>query len=130
MASSSEAQPNSTVPLIRQGAVLRLMERHEEALQCYERALALNPKEYGGWYGKARAFAALNRPTEALASLARLTAYYPGNVSVWVWYGELLLEQDRARDALGAFNQALLIEPGNAVAQRRRDEAKKQLGGG
>lgn len=127
---AASLQPASTVPLIRQGAVLRLMDRHEEALAVYERALALNPKEYGGWYGKARALSALNRSTEALASLARLTAYYPGNASVWVWYGDLLLEHEQARDALAAFNQALLLDPGNTLAQRRRDEAKKQLAGG
>jgi tetratricopeptide (TPR) repeat protein len=119
--------PGSTIPLLRKGAILRQLERHDEALAVYDQALALNPKEFGAWYGKARAYGALDQMAAALAAFQQLSDHHPSNPSVWVWYGEALLEANQPREALRVLQRALLIDPNHAIAQRRRDEAKRRL---
>lgn len=119
--------PGSTIPLLRKGAILRQLERHDEALAVYDQTLALNPREFGAWYGKARVYGALDQTAEALAAFQQLSHHHPSNASVWVWYGEALLEANQPQEALRILQRALLIDPNHAIAQRRRDEAKRRL---
>ena len=52
------------------------MNRLEESLDCYERALALK-KEYACWHNKGYALELLDRPREALESYATALEHKP-----------------------------------------------------
>ncbi|MFF7204675.1 tetratricopeptide repeat protein [Streptomyces sp. NPDC008141] len=73
------------------GEVYRFMGRNEEAVEQFDRALALNPVYTWALGSRAMAYAALGRPERALADLERALALDPD-------YAWALTQRDRLRD--------------------------------
>jgi tetratricopeptide (TPR) repeat protein len=69
-------RPNAEV-LSNRGAALRRLDRIEEALFDYDRALALAPNWVEAWNNRGVALAALNRHGEAIAAYDRALAINP-----------------------------------------------------
>jgi len=95
-------------------AALTRLERAEEALDCYDRALALKPDSGEVWNNRGNVLLSIRRPREALASFDRAAALLPGNAHVWNNRGNALAELKRFDDALQDYNRSLALAPDEA----------------
>jgi protein O-GlcNAc transferase len=109
------------------GNVLLDLKRPEEALACYERALALKPDFAGALNGRGNALLDLKRPEPALASYERVLAHQPDHLEALNNRGNALLELKRPEQALASYERALALAPDFAGALNGRGNALLEL---
>ena len=114
--------------LINLANVLHVLKRDAEALDCLDRALALQPGHLDALHNRGNALLALGRPQEALACFDQVLARNPR-------HGEALLNRGSARAslvrtelALADFDAALALMPGHPAALYNRGNALSDLG--
>ena len=56
------------------------LEKYEDALDCFEKAIKIDPTEELGWFNKACALSLLNKKDEALDALFVATSIEPENL--------------------------------------------------
>ena len=100
-----------------------MLDRHEEALQCLDKALELDPRYSVAWNNKGAALVKLDRHEEALQCLDTALAIDPRDVDAWNYKGAALAMLDRHQEALQCFDQALAIDPTNAIEQQGKPVA-------
>jgi predicted TPR repeat methyltransferase len=92
------------------GNTLRLMERLDEALACYDRALALQPDNVGALKGRGLIQWRGRRREEALACYEHLLRVEPGYVDGWIMKGAILNDLGRNTEAIASYRKALEFE--------------------
>jgi tetratricopeptide (TPR) repeat protein len=99
--SGRQRDRGSAGALVHEGDALRHRGRHQTAIRCYDRAIAIGPRYAGGmaWGNKGIALQELDRPDEALACYEEVLTINP-------------------RDATACFNIAVVHDD-----EGRRDEA-------
>ena len=50
---------------------LARLERHEGAIECYDKAIRLTPEDYGAWYSKGESLKELGRDDKAEECFAK-----------------------------------------------------------
>ena len=115
-----------------QGQKLHQAGRLEEAEACYRAALALEPGFYPALYLLGLLRRQRHDPAGALTALdqalAAAPASYPHRPALIATRGEVLLDLERAQEALAAFDAALAQAPLLAAAWNNRGLALKALG--
>src|SRR2546427_5926759 len=81
--------------------------RAEEARQCFNRALTLNPANADAHHNLALMEAGLGRHAEALASIDRALALQPQHPALHTNRGVALLALGRHGEALASFERAI-----------------------
>jgi tetratricopeptide (TPR) repeat protein len=104
------------------------MGRFEEAVLCFDRAIALDPDQADALVNRGSAFAALNRLHDALASYDTALAVKPDLAAALNNRGALLLKLGRYAEALASLDRALAIKPDYADALANRGNALIDLG--
>jgi tetratricopeptide (TPR) repeat protein len=96
----------------------RLVEQgsHEQALACYDRALAIDPKIAGVWKSKGNCLFALRRHEEAIACYDQALALDPQSGEGWHNKGRCLAALGRCDEAITCYEQALALGSGNSAA--------------
>jgi predicted TPR repeat methyltransferase/uncharacterized coiled-coil protein SlyX len=137
-----EAEPGRVDALNLLGAVEGERGRFDAAIDCLQRAVALQPNHPGALINLAMAFSLAARDDEALASADRVLEVKPGDAQALHVRATLLRRQGRLFDALASLDQSLaadpeqvevLVERGELLADlsdlgmRRRDEAVQSL---
>jgi tetratricopeptide (TPR) repeat protein len=95
------------------GKGLEQLGRHEEALAAYERLIKLAPSHAEGYAHRSRVLGVLSRKAEALRDVDKALSL-KNDPRLLFNRGALLLQLDRPRDALSAFDKAMaagLAEP-------------------
>src|SRR5262249_1488403 len=105
-----------------QGAALFHLQRYEESLAAYDRALALDSESAYLWENKGDSFEALGRHEEALAAYERALALEPDDAGVWRAKAQPLQRLGRLDEAISAANylidHALSLEPSYTALAR------------
>lgn len=96
-------------------AILRRLERYEEAQAGFAAALALNPNVALTHYNHGLLLGELDRPAEALAAHQRALALAPGLAVAHSHRGNMLSALGRHTEAMAAHRQALALAPGDAL---------------
>jgi tetratricopeptide (TPR) repeat protein len=91
------------------GLVDKVERRLEEAVQCYDKALELDPKYVQAWYGKGDALYIMGRCGKVVVDL------------------EEALVLAFLEEALLCFDKALELDPQNKVAQERKQQTLKAI---
>jgi tetratricopeptide (TPR) repeat protein len=102
------------------GVVYAAAGRFEPALDCYDKAIALDSDYAAALSNRGNALMALGRPLDALGSFDRALAVNPGFAVAANNRGAALRELGRFADALASFDQALAINPRYADAFNNR----------
>ncbi len=105
------------------GAVRQSLGRPSDALECFQRAMALNPDDPEPRNLLAVTLVFLGRVDEAVAELRRAIALRPGNAELRFNLGLALKRQGRAAAAAAAWKVALELDPSHAGARRGLEEA-------
>ena len=93
------------------GAILAAMERKEEALACYDRAIALRPGYHQALVNKAATLTKLGRPQEAITCCDEVLAQDPHDAEAWNNKGVALEALGHEREALNCYDRALHCDP-------------------
>ena len=78
---------------VNKGAVLCDLDRSEEAIACYNKALEINPRYAKLWYNKGVALIALGRPKEAISAFQQFIECAPPQYASDVEKIEELIQQ-------------------------------------
>ncbi len=110
------------------GVILQLLQRHEDALTCYERAIALKPGYAHAHFNRGTVLKKLLRREEALASYDRAIALNPDQVDAHVNRGVTLQELKRYDEALASYDRAIALNPAHPEAHNNRGIVLASLG--
>src|SRR5689334_5614515 len=87
------------------------LERIDEAVRCYERALESNPASALACHRLGIALLQVGQFREAETAARRAVELAPEHVESWINLGDVLQAQDRYDDALAAYERGLALNP-------------------
>jgi protein O-GlcNAc transferase len=109
------------------GNALLELNRYDEALASYERALAIQADDSDTLNRRATALHALKRHEEALVSCDQALAIKSDFADAWNNRGNALLDLGRHEEALASYDHALQIDPRNPEALNGRGNTLRSL---
>ncbi len=104
------------------------LNRHEQALESYDRALRLRPDAAAVLNDRGASLIALDRPEAALQSYERAIAAEPRFAAAFSNRGSALERLERYDAALANYNRALALKPDFVDALYNRGNVLKALG--
>lgn len=110
------------------GGSLVALGRREEAINCFDRSLALDPQDALTWSNKGSVLNDLARRAEALWCCDQALALNPRLAMAWNNKGLALHDLGRREEALRCCDQALAIDPRYAMAWNNKGIALADLG--
>lgn len=90
--------------------------RPDQALRCFEQAVAASPGEFQAHQGRATALQALGDAAGAVDAFEKALGAAPGNAETLVALGNLARDLKAPEQAAGFFREAAHAEPGSAAA--------------
>ena len=119
----SEAQPRegskpNAWEWNNKGVALSRLGRYQEAIECYDNALEIDPRHVNAWDNKGLNLNSVGRYQEAIVCYDKALEIDPRFVRAWVGKGVSLHHLGRYEEALECYNEALEIDPSNALAQK------------
>jgi tetratricopeptide (TPR) repeat protein len=100
-----------------------MLNRCEEALASYDRAIALKPDFAVAYSNRGSALQQMNRYEEALASYDKAIALNPSYAEAYSGRGNALQRMDRCEEALTSYDRAIALNPDYAEAHSNRGHA-------
>lgn len=108
---AGEAQFGDPAASCEQGAALAKRCEWQDALECYERAVELNPASTRALCGKGTMLKKLGRMTEALISFDRALEIDPRSAEAWDGRGCVVANRGDLAEAMRCFDRALELAP-------------------
>ena len=93
------------------GGSLHSLGRYEEALQCHDKALGLDPEYAKAWNNKGNSLNSLGRFDEAIRCFDRAIGLDVRDAAAWNNKANSLDRLGRSDEALRCFDQALALDP-------------------
>lgn len=104
------ALPIDALTCYSRGEALANMGRYLEALEHFERALALEPDRDKAWTFRGVVLIHLDRHEEALESCDRALSLNPNDSEAWTFRGVALQRLNYYREAYASYDRALGIQ--------------------
>ena len=98
------------------GLCLARMDRPEEALQCYDQALALNADFEPGWFNRGWVLERLGEIAKAADSYLKTVALNPSHTLAWATLAHLAARRGDVAATRDYANKALALQPGQPTA--------------
>ena len=114
--------------LLQEAYRLYMLDRLQDALQLYDRALKTESYNPMAWQGRALVQAKRGLHRDALSSFERALQLNPNLVVSLNGKGAALSMLHRNKDALDAFDRAILLEKDNVIAWNGKGAALSALG--
>ena len=102
--------------------------RYEEAIECYNKALEIDPDYGDAWNNKGIVLDDLGRYEEAIECYNKALEIDPDNAYVWNNKGVSLYHLGRYEEAIECYNKALEIDPNYGDAWFNKGNALSKLG--
>jgi tetratricopeptide (TPR) repeat protein len=119
--------PNSAVIQHNHGFALQELQRYDEALASFEKAIALQPGFAEAHNSRGAVFQKLNRHGDALASYDRAIALKPDYANAHHNRGSALKQLQRHDEALASFDRAVALKPDLAEAFNNRGVVLQEM---
>ncbi|MBD2134626.1 MULTISPECIES: serine/threonine-protein kinase [unclassified Sphaerospermopsis] len=98
---------HNAVDLYNQGNTLLQLQRYEDALANYEKAVNIKPDYFPGWYGQGKALFELKKYQQAIKAYDKAIQIQPDYLEAWIGRGFALSSLQRYTEAISAFDKAL-----------------------
>jgi Tfp pilus assembly protein PilF len=98
------------------GLCLARMERPDEALQCYDQVVAMQPDFGPAWFNRGWALERLGQTAKAAQSYARAAELNPQNAQAWANMAHLAARRGDAAATRAHADRALALQPGHPTA--------------
>ena len=86
-------------------------QRYQDAIQLYDQAIALQPKNPDAWYNRGNALIGLQQYQAALEAYNKAIALQPNKHEAWINRGIVLTKMQKYSAALESYDQAIAIQP-------------------
>lgn len=110
------------------GAAFDVLGRHEEALGCFDRALAIDPRNALVWNHRGAALGGLGRHEEALVCYDKALEIDTRDAKAWFNKGNALADLGRMEEAILCFDKTLTIDPRDAKGWNNKGATLTDLG--
>jgi tetratricopeptide (TPR) repeat protein len=108
---STKGRTLEAYELHNKGTALANLGRNQEALTCYDRALAIDPHLVESWSSKGVSLSKLGRAEEAVVCIDRALGIKPDDSKAWFNKGVALGVLGRMEEAIACYDRALEISP-------------------
>jgi tetratricopeptide (TPR) repeat protein len=112
---------------LRQSISLCGINRSEEALQSYKKAIELDPENSDTWMSQGGASNNLGRYDEALQSYKKAIELDPKKPDIWMSQGDTLYNLRRYDEALQSYKKTIELDPGNPGAWMSQGDTLNSL---
>jgi tetratricopeptide (TPR) repeat protein len=102
--------------------------RFKEAVLCYDKALAINPRVAGTWRDKGAALSKAGELAEAIKSYDKSLDLNPSDPVTWFDKGTTLKRMGRVKDAVECFDRAIAIDRTDPDVWVNKGLAVQELG--
>jgi tetratricopeptide (TPR) repeat protein len=102
------------------GLALVNLGKYEEAINCYNEAIAIDPKFAEAWANKGSALGNLNRYEEEIECYDKTIEINPKIVEAWFNKGVVLENLSRYKEAIDCLNEAIRLNPKFAEAWHKK----------
>jgi len=99
-----------------EGIKLASEGKYENALECFDKAIEINPQYANAWFNKGCILADLNRYEEAIEANDKVIEINPQDADAWDQKGHLLYKLGKYEEAIEAYDKVIEINPQNADA--------------
>ena len=113
--------------LYQQGNTLYDLQRYQDALAIYDRAVKIRPNYAQGWYGRGNTLLALKQYQESLSAYDKAIQIQPDYLEAWSSRGFVLAKLQRYQEAIASFNKALQLENNSPEIWNAKGEAFSNL---
>ena len=110
------------------GGSLHALGRDEEAICCYDKALAINPRYAVAWSNKGASLHDLGRTEEAIVCYDKALEIDPRHTNAWNGKGGCLKSLNRPEEAISCYDKVLEMDPRYAMAWNNKGVALHVLG--
>ncbi|HIK28001.1 MAG: serine/threonine-protein kinase [Oscillatoriaceae bacterium SKW80] len=115
-------------PQVLTGKIMQSLGNYEKALDLYDRAIQINPRNYDAWYKKGCLYWELQRYEKAIICYEKTLEIKPDHYEAWRSLGTLLYSLQRYEEAVFSYDKALQIYPHQPTLWLWRSMALKLLG--
>jgi tetratricopeptide (TPR) repeat protein len=123
-----QTRPSNRVALVNLARVQAILGQRLEAVENFDRALALDPNFAEAHLSRGQALLEIGRCEDARLACAAAAALRPRDAQAFLWLGTALRELERLPDALDAFLQALAINPDYPEALVSKGAILREMG--
>ncbi|MEH1803845.1 tetratricopeptide repeat protein [Nostoc sp.] len=118
---------NNAIELSKQGNTLFDLQRYQDALEVYEKAISLRPDYAQGWNGQGKTLNKLRKYKEALVAYDKAIQIQPDYLDAWIGRGTVLGNLQRYQEAIASFDKALELKNDNSEVWNAKGEAFSNL---
>ena len=93
------------------GGSLGALGRFEEAIACFDRALAIDPQDATVWSNKGAVLVELRQNEDAIICFDKAIAIEPDDALAWLNKAIALVELGRRPEAMDCYDRALALDP-------------------
>jgi tetratricopeptide (TPR) repeat protein/tRNA A-37 threonylcarbamoyl transferase component Bud32 len=115
---TQDIQARHAMTLNNKGCALMGLDRHDDAIECFDSALKYKPDDATAWNNKAEAFRIRGRSQDAIACCDRALTLSPWLHSALITKARALEYVGRYEEAVQCWEQALELNPHEEVALR------------
>ena len=119
--------PQSAAAHSNLATVLLALRRHDEALACCDKAIALKVDYADAHFNRGIALDGLKRFEDAVQSFETAIRFNPRHADAFNNLGNALHRLGRFRDAIARYDEAIRLRPGYVLAFNNRGAAYKEL---
>ncbi|WP_445638295.1 hypothetical protein NSTC745_03552 [Nostoc sp. DSM 114161] len=117
----------NAIELSKQGNTLFDLQRYQEALAVYEKAVNIRPDYAQAWNGQGKTLSQLKKYKDALAAYDKAIQLKPDYLEAWVGRGLAFDNLQRYQDAIASFNKALELNNQNPQVWNAKGDALGNL---
>ncbi|MEH1819769.1 MAG: tetratricopeptide repeat protein [Nostoc sp.] len=118
---------NNAIELSKQGNTLFDLQRYQDALEVYEKAVNIRPDYPQGWNGQGKTLDKLKKYKEALVAYDKAIQLKPDYLDAWVGRGFVLGNLQRYQEAIASFDKALELNNNNSEVWNAKGDAFSNL---
>ncbi len=126
--SLAPARAAETDDVLAKARALVEAKRYDEAAALLDPVISADPKDARALSIRAEARRLGDRPAEARADYARVTALEPADADAWFWLGTLDRWHSRDKDAIYEYGRVLEVSPCHLDALKGRARSKRSVG--
>ena len=109
--------------LSNKGIALRTLGKADEALDCYKKALKIDPGDSGIWSNMGVTYRVMGMNDAALEAYNKALKIDPYDVGIWLNKAAALQSQGKFDEAIICYEEVLKINPYHPVALRNKEFA-------
>jgi tetratricopeptide (TPR) repeat protein len=110
------------------GVSFAALKQYKEAIGCYDKALAIDPRAVDHWIGKGVVLDELGQNEEAIACYDKALTIDPRDATTWSNRGAALIDLGRLQEAINCYDRALAIDPQNMNAWSNKAGVLRNIG--